>query len=476
MSLLILNAQVAGRRGTDVKIDGMSITDVGYGLTWQRDDEVLDADGGALLPGFHDHHIHLLALAAARSSIEVGPPEVTDGAELKRRIRDAALRASAGSWLRAVGYHESVAGVLDRHALDAIVHDVPLRVQHRSGTLWMLNSVALERAGVAESGLAGVERDEVGAPTGRLWHMDEWLRAGVPSKPDLACTVGKVAAELAARGVTGFTDATPSRGAAELAFFGATLESGQLRQTVHAMSQPSISPSEAAGLRLGPVKVRLDDAALPGMDQLSRFIRLVHDEGRAVAIHCVGRVQFVLALGALEEAGGHPIASPLRDRLEHASIVPHELMAKARSLRIVVVTQPHLVCERGDQYVTNIEADDLPELYPLKSLTLAGVPVAFGSDAPYGSADPWAALRGAMTRRTVSGRIVGAAERLGFLEALRGLVGWPHRPDLPRQVHRNAKADLVLLREPLEEVARRPAPSSVAATIIEGEVVYRCTS
>ena len=56
-------------------------------------------------------------------------------------------------WLRGVAYHESVAGPLDRDRLDAWVADRPLRVQHRSGALWMLNSAGIpafvlhERAG-----------------------------------------------------------------------------------------------------------------------------------------------------------------------------------------------------------------------------------------------------------------------------------------------------------------------------------------
>lgn len=473
MSLLVRNAEVADRSGLDVRIEGSTITEVGRGLSWQRDDEVLEAGGAALLPGFHDHHIHLLGLAAARSSIEVGPREVRDRAALTWRIRQAALAAPAGSWLRAVGYHESVAGMLDRHALDAIVADRPIRVQHRSGVLWLLNSVALERTGLAGSGAAGVERDEHGSPTGRLWHLDERLRGVLPGEPDLASALGRVSTELAALGVTAFTDATPMQDS-DLAFLSGTLEAAEVIQRVYAMTKPNVWPSEAPGLTLGPVKVRLDDTALPGLQELAGLIRSSHDEGRAVAIHCVGRVQFILALGAVELAGPPPEASGLRDRLEHASIVPHELMTKARRLELVVVSQPHLVCERGDQYLEDVEADDLSALYPLRSLLSAGVPVAFGSDAPYGAADPWATIRAAMTREIDAGRTLGASERLDFRDALRGFVGWPGRPDLPRRIGRNATADLVLLREPLEEVARRPVPAAVAATIVGGHVVYRC--
>ena len=58
----------------------------------------------------------------------------------------AALQERGGSdWLRGVGYHELVAGELDRWLLDEIVADRPLKIQHRSGKMWMLNSLAAER-------------------------------------------------------------------------------------------------------------------------------------------------------------------------------------------------------------------------------------------------------------------------------------------------------------------------------------------
>jgi len=68
-----------------------------------------------------------------------------------------AVLADAGAgedgWIRAVGYHDSVAGELDRDALDAlnaVDPATPLRIQHRSGVLWILNSAGLARVGLAD--------------------------------------------------------------------------------------------------------------------------------------------------------------------------------------------------------------------------------------------------------------------------------------------------------------------------------------
>ena len=58
-----------------------------------RDEPRLDAAGGALFPGLHDHHIHLLALAAARRSVRGGPPAVTSAPELADALAAAGANA-----------------------------------------------------------------------------------------------------------------------------------------------------------------------------------------------------------------------------------------------------------------------------------------------------------------------------------------------------------------------------------------------
>ena len=84
-------------------------------------------------------------------------------------------QAHPGEWIRAVGYDESESGALDRGRLDALAPGRPVRVQHRSGAMWVLSSAALEQIGAAESGLAGIERDPGGQPTGRLFpRLDGW--------------------------------------------------------------------------------------------------------------------------------------------------------------------------------------------------------------------------------------------------------------------------------------------------------------
>jgi predicted amidohydrolase YtcJ len=443
----------------------------------------LDASGAAVLPGLHDHHVHLRALAASIRSVRAGPPEVLDPGGFRAALRQGRDRAvGAGrAWVRAVGYHESVAGRLDRRALDAVVDDLPVRVQDRSGAVWTVNSRGVDALGLDGAGAPGVERDAAGHPTGRLFRMDGWLRGrtGEPAEDDPGAELAQVSRDAAARGVTGFTDATPEIGPAELESWARAVGGGALLQrlTVLWSLDPGLGPS-LPGVAAGPVKVLLDDVSLPVPEELAGTISRAHAQGRPVAIHCVTRAQTVVTLGALARAG--PVAG---DRLEHGSLVPAELVADLAAAGITVVTNPSLVHDRGDRYLEDVEEADRVDLYRCATLIGAGVRVAAGTDAPFGNPDPWVSVRAAVERRTAGGVALGAGEAVTPAVALGLFLGRPDAPGVPRRVAPGEPADLVLLDRPRADLvgaARDGAPGAAAllsaervrATVVAGRVLY----
>ena len=145
--MLIQRAVTLDGATVDIRVSD-HIDEVADTLTPKPGEDVLDAAGGCVLPGLHDHHVHLYAAAAAATSMRVGPPQVRDRAALAAALANA--EPGADGWIRAVGYHDSVAGELDRDALDAIAPAAPVRIQHRSGVLWILNSAGLARVGLPD--------------------------------------------------------------------------------------------------------------------------------------------------------------------------------------------------------------------------------------------------------------------------------------------------------------------------------------
>ncbi|MGW5919595.1 amidohydrolase family protein [Nocardia fluminea] len=457
--MLIRGARVFGTGHTDVRWHGGSITECGTGLRPLRGEDDIDARGGWLLPGLHDHHVHLRSLAAAADSLELGPPAIRTVDDLVARLRQADATLPAGAWIRGVGYHESTAGELDRGTLDRWITERPVRIQHRSGALWTLNSRACAAVELERCAHAGVGRDPAGRATGRLWRMDAWLGARITARPvDLAA----VSARAAALGITGVTDATPELSQTAIDDFAEEVARGRIRQRVHCMAPPTVNVPPSSRFSLGPTKILLDDTTLPALDQFVARIRESHAAHRPVAVHCVTRVQLILTMTALDEAGVVP-----GDRIEHGAIVPVEAMTWLRAHQVPVVTQPHFLAERGDQYRHEVPDRDRADLWRLGSLLRAGVGVAAGTDAPFGSADPWRLVHAAVNPD--SGRV--AAERLSLRSAVSLFFGRPERPASPRTIAPGEVADLTLLAVPPEEVAAMLPHPPITATVVDGQLV-----
>ncbi|HLG68206.1 MAG TPA: amidohydrolase family protein [Acidimicrobiales bacterium] len=459
MSLLVVDALVGAAR-VDVRVAGGRVAAVAPRLEPRRGEAVVAAGGGALLPGLHDHHLHLRSAAAARSSVVVGPPEVTDRPAMAARLAAAAARVPPGGWVRAVGYHESVAGPLDRWALDAMVADRPVRVQHRTGALWVLNSLAARQVGLddpALGSLAGVERGADGRPDGRLFRLDRWLGERVPRLP---VGIEALSAEAAARGVTGLTEATAGLGHEEVRDLVSLVESGEICQRLCVMCPPGVDVPAHPMVTRGPVKVLLDDDTIPTPTDLAAEVRRAHGSGLPVAVHCVTALQLVVALQAFDEAGARP-----GDRVEHASVVPAALVGAIVRLGLTVVTNPAFVAERGDRYLADVDPAERGDLYRCRSLADAGVPLAAGTDAPFGPLDPWVAVRAAVTRTTASGALLGGDEAVPFDAAVGLFLGPADAPGRRRTVTVGAPGDLCLL-DPGDKVG-------VAATIVAGRLVFR---
>ncbi len=431
--MLIQRASLLDGTVVDIRVDEQ-IHEVADRLTPRPGEQIFDAARGTVIPGLHDHHVHLYSAAAARDSLWVGPPSVRTSAALAAVL--AAAKPGADGWIRAIGYHESVAGDLDRAQLDALRLQTPVRVQHRSGVLWILNSAGLARVGLPDH------------PDGRLRNEDRgWSDALRQREIDLS----DLSRRLSGYGITGVTDATPDLGAGDIVELVEAHRHGGLRQRVHC---------------LAPGKRILHDDRLD-LAELTAWITDRHGVGGPVAVHCVTAAQLVVTLAALRAAGGHP-----RDRIEHAAVVPQDNLNDLAELGVTVVTQPNFVAERGDQYLADVPAGEQHQLWRLASLLRADIPVALSSDMPFGGGDPWAAMRAAVHRKTGSGAVLGADERVSASTALAMFLGYPDRPAEARTVEPGQPGDLCVLLAPPPEVLENLDSDMVAATIVGGKAVF----
>jgi predicted amidohydrolase YtcJ len=412
---------------------------------------VIDGAGGALLPGLNDHHLHLFSAAAYANSV-LCAPSVGGRADIAAALRAAAAGVAVGEWVRGVGYDDSASGALSSLELDEMLgalRDRAVRIQHRSGHAWILNSTARHQLGLVGDGL--------------LVDADERVRTSLGAEfPDLSA----VSRGLAGYGVTGVTDAGPDNGPIELAEFERQVATGQLRQRCLIMGGAQLPSASSSGrVRSGPYKVMLADGGPLGLDELIATIERVCP--RPVAVHAVTVADVVVAATAIATAGGGG------HRIEHASVADPEVVALVARSGATVVTQPGFVLAHGDRYRREIDSLEWPWLYRVSGWTAAGVAVAAGSDAPFGPIDPWQSMQTAVDRRTALGEILGPDERVSPEAALALYTGDLIAPGPSRIAPAvGDPADLTLLRVPWRDARTDLTAQLVRATFVGGELIF----
>lgn len=431
----------------DCRISHGRITALAADLPSEPGEQVLSAHGGVLLPGLADHHLHLWGSAAVARSVDLG------GSDDLAVVGDFPLEPGPSGWLRVIG----AGAELVREQLDERWPDRPVRVQHRSGALWTLNSAAIDE--LAGRGEPADRLTATELRTGQLWRADARLRALLAGAPSAAQDVIALGRQLAAWGVTRLTEATPD------------LAEDGLRELDELVPQQLLSLGPAGA---GPRKLIIGDHDLPGLDDLIAQVAREHAGGRPVAIHAVSAVGLALALAAVDLAG-----SLAGDRIEHAAVCDDAAAARLAELGLTVVTQPGVFARHGRRFIAESPESERGSLWRYAGLLAAGVPVAISSDGPYGYLNPWHSVAAAANRAD--------AEQVPAVTALASLLTEPTEPGRAlRSVRVGATADLCLLSAPLEHVLTAltaggavgvsvAPPSPVAATFAAGVLCYRAS-
>ncbi len=147
------------------------------------------------------------------------------------------------------------------------------------------------------------------------------------------------------------------------------------------------------------------------------------EAGVTAGFHVIGDAAVSAVVAALEstvDRFGAPAVARCGHRLEHLEMVSDEQAAKLGSWGIVASMQPGFDARWGGadgMYARRLGIDRAARLNPFALLASAGVPLAFGSDAPVTPLDPWASVRAAGHHRTPGSAI---SMRAAFAAATRG--------------------------------------------------------
>ncbi|MBA3435551.1 MAG: amidohydrolase, partial [Chloroflexi bacterium] len=203
--------------------------------------------------------------------------------------------------------------------------------------------------------------------------------------------------------------------------------------------------------------------------------------GIAVQIHGIGDAAVRSALDILEQLPSP--ADGIHHRVEHAQLVHPADVARFGAAGIAASVQPvHLV---GDAPVARTAwGDRIRWSFPIHSLAAGGALIAFGTDAPVESPDPWPGIAIAVTRASATWAAgesaIYASESIDLARAIRAACLDPAltagEADRGRLVSGH-RADLVVVpAEMLDDDAVAAGALDRArplATLLDGEVVYR---
>lgn len=485
----------------------------------------IDLKGRAVVPGLCDAHIHLLWTGLGRLNVDL--EGVADFEVALDRIQAHAERLPQDAWVRGWGWNHSLWDNRWPTAadLDRVTGGRPALLSRKDGHSIWLNSRALALAGIdretADPAGGTIGRDEHGEPTGVLFeNANELAHRVVPdySWQERRHALQRIIAECNRRGLT---SVHIPEGPDTLALLRELRDQDEL--TIRALCHLRYSQLDRAielGLRsglgdewvrIGGVKIFSDGSlgsctchmldpfsgtasnyGLPVIaeDELRDAVMRAERAGIAVAIHAIGDRANRTVLDAIENARHDrqifeqrglslPGRPALPHRIEHAQHLAASDVARFAALGVVASMQPvhatsdYLVAERL------LGAERCAWSYAWRPLQDTGAILAFGSDAPVETIDPWAGIHAAVTRRRADGEPPGGWHpglTISLNEALEAYVLGPAAASgesgFKGTLRPGSLADLlVLTTDPFEVEPQSLWQVGVDTTIVGGKVL-----
>jgi predicted amidohydrolase YtcJ len=484
------------------------------------DTEVIAADGGMLLPGFIDTHVHFLAGGAAIASVQLRDARTPE--EFVRRVGAFAATAEPGEWITGGTWdHTNWGGELPRRDwIDAVTPDNPVWISRLDGHMALANSIALQQAGVDADtpDVAGGEiiRDEDGRPTGILKDNAMLLVQQVipePTERQLDSYLDAAMQYVAANGVTTVHDMfdNVADGWAGLETYRRAEASGDLVTRIYAVT-PLVEWRKLAEdidrngrgnewLRTGGVKGFMDGSLgshtaamlepftdtpdesgflLDSLDNLGTMMTGADAAGLQLNIHAIGDKAIRDLLDIFHDVAESNGARDRRLRMEHAQHVHPDDIPRFAAQGVIASMQPYHAIDDGRWAEDVIGAERARTTYAFRSLIDSGAHVALGSDWYVAPANPIEGIYAAVTRRTLDGRNPDGwvpEQKITVEQALRGYTYEgayaSFEEDRKGIIRAGMLADLVLIDRDLKAIPPDTLrDAEVVTTIVGGRVVY----
>jgi predicted amidohydrolase YtcJ len=485
-----------------------------------------DLEGRTVIPGLIDAHGHMISLGA----LGLGMLDLRSAAsyeDVVNIVRDRASHVAPGTWIVGRGWdNESWSDKrLPHHeALSRAVPDHPVWITRVDGHAGLANAKAMELAaltGTTESPNGGeILRDQDGAPTGLFIDNAESLISRVVPE-GLAGTaeecILKAQEMCLAAGLTGVHDAGVSP--AEVDVYAELEAEHKLNIRVYAMVHAADAqrffefraPIDSFKLSVYSAKAYIDGAmgsrgawllepyadrsagpdgepytglAVTQPSAIEELARHALEHNYQLCTHAIGDRANREVLDAYERA----LASvpgvgdePPRLRIEHAQLLDPADIPRFAALGIIASMQP-THCTSDMRWVdARVGPERAGGAYAWAALVKSGATLAFGSDFPVESHNPFLGIYAAVTRQNLDQQPQGGfhpEQRLTREEAVRAFtLGAAHAAFWDERVgslEGGKLADFIVLDRDVMTCDASEIPDiKVLETYSFGELVYK---
>ncbi|MFD9945600.1 amidohydrolase [Nonomuraea sp. NPDC059023] len=488
--------------------------------------ESVDLDGGLLVPGFTDAHIHPVQAGLERAKCDLSEVYGLD-AYIEEISRYAAGHPDK-EWIDGGGWDMSAfpGGLPHRAQLDFL--DRPAYLIQRDHHAAWVNTRALERAGITKDtpdpADGRIERDPDGTPSGVL-HEGAMDLVGLltprATAQDADDALVDAQAHLFSLGVTGWQDAIVGSYAGsddQLPTYLSAARSGRLKarvvgalwwdRTRGAEQIPSLVERRASAeglerFRATSVKIMQDGitenftaatlepycqcggTGLSYVDpgKLKEYVRELDRLGFQVHFHAIGERAVREALDSFE--GTDPAN---RHHIAHLQIIEPSDVPRFAALGVTANLQPLWATHHAQMDELTLPFLGEPRSswqYPFADLLGHGTRFCAGSDWPVSSADPLQGVHVAVNRTEPGGSVHAGyptartpflpGQRIGLAEALTAYTAgsaWINRSPAG-VIEQGRPADLVVLdRDPFTLPDSEIWTTRVRRTFVDGVQVY----
>ncbi len=477
--------------------------------------KVIDLNGAFVMPGINDAHTHMAN--AGRQKLAVNLAGVRTLTEMQQRIAAYVAKSKPGDWILGAGWDHTVwpgAQLPSRADLDQVTAGHPAIFRRVDEHMAVANTAALAAANITAStpdpAGAKIDRDATGNPTGILREtaavtlVTSRVPAFNPEQRRAALTVA--IQDALANGVTSVQDYSDwedflaledlERSGnlhvrfAEWLEFAQSLEVLKAHRASHPATDPFLHITQLKGFMDGSLGSRTAALAQPYADEptnsgLPRYEQQKLNQmaaeriaaGFQLGFHAIGDRANTMALNAFEAA--HPTnPAALRLRIEHAQVLLPTDFDRFEKDGVIASMQPSHLLTDMNWAAARLGPDRAPYSYAWQTFLNHHVVLAFGTDYPVESINPFRGLYAAITRQNEAGtKTYQPQEKISLNEAIYAYTQGPafaeFREKEKGRLEPGYLADIIVLdRDITKSTPQELLHTKVLRTIVNGETVY----